>query len=305
VPAVAEPTGDIDVSVLVPTFNAEPFVRECLWSIRTQSHELLEIIVVDDCSVDGTYEIVQEIAAGDERFRIQRNDRNLGNMGNFAQCLELASAPLVKFVCSDDTLAPQAVERMTTVMTSCPGVSLVTSSRIRVDEHGQPLADQYPRLPDAVLDGIEAGNLVLTLLRNWIGEPTTVMFRRDCLALEGLYDLGRRRPERNLDVVWWLKIILDRQLATIAEPLSTFRIHDAQISQQPDLLPDLVLSWYEIISGAEELGYLAGPETMLRALAGFVNLVQIHLPRMPAAAHPRVTGVLSEVEQRIRTLVAA
>lgn len=297
------------VSLLVPTFNSAPFVGECIKSVLGQTFENLEILVIDDCSTDGTYEAVQQVVDGDPRVTVLRNEHNLGNRGNFERCLAAATAPLVKFVCGDDVLAPEAVDRMVRLIADRPDMALVTSHRRRIDELGNALPDVSGPISlgadDSVVDGFAAGNLLLSRCFNWIGEPTTVLFRRDLLPVGDLYHLGSAAPARNLDVVWWLKIAAGYRIGVITDTLSAFRIHAGQQSQQSSIMPDLVLSWYDIILGATEIGYLADPNDESQALAAFVANVQQHLPLLPRSAHPRIASTLAKVDARLRQLVAA
>ena len=297
------------VSVLVPAYNSRAYIAECLQSVLAQTYEAMAITVVDDCSTDGTYDVAREVTARDARVTVLRNDTNLGNRGNFERCLSLASAPFVKFVCGDDALEPQALARMVALAEDRPDVALVTSRRHMVDERGAVLTQ--PAFPTTVgnadmeIDGIAAGDILLTSGYNWIGEPTTVLFRRQLLDLDRLYRIGSAAPQRNLDIVWWLKIMAGHRMGAIAEPLSRFRIHAGQQSRQAHLRTDLVMSWYDIITGASEIGYLQSPEAESTALAAFVRTVQANVANFEPSEFARTAATLSAVETRLLQLAAA
>ncbi len=82
----------ITVSVLVPAYNGATFVGQCLTSIQAQSHQDIEVLVVDDGSTDDTLAIAREFARQDPRVRVEVNAHNLGLVGNWARCIELARA---------------------------------------------------------------------------------------------------------------------------------------------------------------------------------------------------------------------
>ena len=64
------------ISILIPVYNVEAFVKEAVLSICNQTYKNIEIIVVDDCSTDNTYNIVAELAIIDPRIRLYKNDKN-------------------------------------------------------------------------------------------------------------------------------------------------------------------------------------------------------------------------------------
>ncbi len=97
------------VSVLIPAYNAEKYIKDTLLSVVNQSWRNVEIIVLDDGSVDATGDIVQSF--GDERIRyIRQDNRGVGAARN--RLLSLASGPLILFVDADDILSPSFIETL-------------------------------------------------------------------------------------------------------------------------------------------------------------------------------------------------
>lgn len=96
------------VSVIVPVYEVERYVHECLRSIAAQTLRDLEVIVVDDGSTDAGPEIARSFAENDGRFRVvSQSNQGLGAARNAG--LEQAQAPTVTFVDSDDVLPPDAL----------------------------------------------------------------------------------------------------------------------------------------------------------------------------------------------------
>ncbi|MBN2068148.1 MAG: glycosyltransferase family 2 protein [Opitutales bacterium] len=90
------------VSILIPVFNRENLVGKAIESAINQTYGNIEIIVVDNCSSDGTWRVLQEFASKDSRVRIFRNDENVGPVRNWHRCLSLSTGSYVKFLFSDD-----------------------------------------------------------------------------------------------------------------------------------------------------------------------------------------------------------
>lgn len=96
-------------SVLVITYRQEAFIGSCLDSILSQSTMPYEVIIADDCSPDGTWDIVQQYATRYPRIiRTYRNEHNLGVFGNFNQLISKFSGDLINIIAGDDML-PQGI----------------------------------------------------------------------------------------------------------------------------------------------------------------------------------------------------
>ncbi|EIE48950.1 glycosyltransferase family 2 protein [Salipiger aestuarii] len=99
------------ISVIVPIYNVADYVTDCIRSILDQSFGDFELIAVDDGSLDGSGEIAERAAAGDLRFRLIRQ-ANAGLSGARNTGLNVAHGQTIAFVDSDDTVAPDYLERL-------------------------------------------------------------------------------------------------------------------------------------------------------------------------------------------------
>lgn len=103
------------VSILIPVYNREQLVRECIASAQAQTYGNIEIIVCDNASTDNTWEVVQEFARGDSRIRSFRNESNVGPVRNWLRCVSEAKGDYVKILFSDDLISPRCVEVLLSV----------------------------------------------------------------------------------------------------------------------------------------------------------------------------------------------
>jgi glycosyltransferase involved in cell wall biosynthesis len=94
------------VSILIPAYNREPYIAACIESARAQTIPDIEIVIVDNCSTDRTWEICQTFARTDPRVRIFRNDSNIGPVRNWARCFAEARGLYGKILFSDDLMNP-------------------------------------------------------------------------------------------------------------------------------------------------------------------------------------------------------
>lgn len=128
------------VSVLVPVYNVERYLYEALNSIANQTYKNLQIIVVDDCSTDGTGSIVEAFCAKDCRFVSLRNERNLHIVKTLNKALEVASGEFIARCDGDDIMELDRIERQFNYLQQNPDVALVGCSLQTINEAGEPLS---------------------------------------------------------------------------------------------------------------------------------------------------------------------
>lgn len=97
------------VSIALCTYNGVKFLKEQLDSLIAQTYANLEIIVVDDCSTDKTFEILTGYAARYPQFKIYQNEANLGFTANFEKAVKLCTGELIALCDQDDIWLPQKI----------------------------------------------------------------------------------------------------------------------------------------------------------------------------------------------------
>lgn len=110
-------TKDIKVSVIIPVYNTEKYLSQCLESVINQTLKDIEIICIDDCSLDNSVKILKEYADKDERITVITNKINQKQGAARNKALEIAKGRYIQFVDSDDYLKPTAIEELYTYIT--------------------------------------------------------------------------------------------------------------------------------------------------------------------------------------------
>jgi glycosyltransferase involved in cell wall biosynthesis len=126
------------VSVLITVFNRERYLAAAVDSVLAQTMQDFEIIIVDDCSTDGSAEIAKSYLARDSRVRFSRNDRNLGDYPNRMQAARQAHGRYLKYVDSDDLIYPHSLAIMVESMEAHRDSALGLSHSKPEDEHPYP-----------------------------------------------------------------------------------------------------------------------------------------------------------------------
>jgi glycosyltransferase involved in cell wall biosynthesis len=205
-------------SILVPTYNYRRYLPEALESALRQSATDIEIVVVDNCSEDGTRELLEEYARRDPRIVAHRNDANLGMVANFNRCIELARGTYLKFLCADDVLEPACVERLVAAIEASPGIALAGCARRYFRDDGAGAGTRGYAAP-GVLPG-EAAIRDCFFRGNLIGEPTAVLFRRS--EARGGFDAAYRQA---FDMELWFRLLEGGGFAYVEAPLCAIREH--------------------------------------------------------------------------------
>jgi glycosyltransferase involved in cell wall biosynthesis len=125
-----------DISVVVATYNGAPFLRKQLDSILNQSLPPKEIIVVDDCSTDGTIAILNEYASTYAIFKFISNETNIGYIRNFEKGMQLAKGELIALSDQDDIWLPEKLEKL---YENIGDHLIIYSNSELIDEHGLSL----------------------------------------------------------------------------------------------------------------------------------------------------------------------
>ena len=201
------------LSIGLPVYNGERYLREVLDAILAQTFEDYELVISDNASTDGTAEICQEYAGRDKRIRYLRNEKNLGAAKNFSRVFELSTAPYFKWAAFDDLIAPEFLERCLETVVGDPEAVLAYARARYIDHEGRiieggeegPLrhVDWRPKARDRfrqLLDGFggdggaSAPMFMFGVIRADLLRRTRLFggyFSSDCVLLSELILLGK------------------------------------------------------------------------------------------------------------------
>ena len=211
------------VSIIVPVYNCEPFLRECLDSALAQRFADLELILVDDGSPDGSGTIIDDYALKDSRIRIIHQE-NGGQSAARNAGLDTASGEYVYFLDSDDVMDPTLLETVIPKMDA--GYELVTFGFTGAET---PLREEK----ELILDTAEARFTFLAgpfRRRAVRWEVWNRVYRRDIIERWGLRFPADRRayPE---DMYFNLAYIAHiSRILSIPDVLYSYRKHEGSIS---------------------------------------------------------------------------
>jgi glycosyltransferase involved in cell wall biosynthesis len=212
-----------DVSVVIPTRDRYRYLSLTLQSVMRQQGVDLEIIVVDDGSVDETATKLSHPA--DPRVRLVRNDVPLGESGARNRGIEHASGEWIAFLDDDDLWAPnKLVLQLYAVRRS--GAPWVYGGDVLVDDGLRILHAAPPPTPEQVMRQLRTHNSVPAGASN-------VMVRTGVLSRAGPFDVGLRRTA---DWDMWLRLARAGSPAFVSKPVVANRVHRTNVSRDMKLL---------------------------------------------------------------------
>lgn len=215
------------VSIVIPSYNNEEYIAETMRSVLAQTYRDFELVVADHSSTDRTWELLQEFTA-DPRVRLLLTPAGGGAERNWNRVTDEARGELVKLVCGDDLLYPDALERQVAAFDAHPGTVMVASSRDIVDAGGRMIVRNQGL---AGLKGPVPGTVALRrgVLRgaNIFGEPCCAMIDRATLAKAGGW---HGDPGYMIDQGTYSRVLLHGDFVAVPGPLAAFRVSAGQWS---------------------------------------------------------------------------
>lgn len=203
------------VSIITPLYNSSEFLEDTIRSVINQSYQKWEMIIVDDCSADNSFEIVQQIAKHEKRIKLIRLQSNQGAAIARNIAIENAIGDFIAFLDSDDLWEPKKLEKQINFMTE-KDVYFCYSAYNKIDEDGTYRGKV--KVPNKVTYNQLLNTNVIGCL--------TAIYNANVLGKIYMPNIRKRQ-----DYALWLKILKKGINAYgINEPLATYRVRNNSIS---------------------------------------------------------------------------
>lgn len=203
------------VSIITPVYNAEKYLPDTIASVQAQSHTHWEHILVDDCSSDGSEELIRSFQAKDPRIKYHRLSENGGAGVARNRAIELAQGDYIAFLDSDDQWYPEKLKRQLAFMRQHNHHFTFTDYDM-IDEAGQPLDKRIKCKPKVTYRS--------ALYKNPIG-CLTVIYSVDFFGKQYMPLIRKRQ-----DYALWLHLLKKSDGYGLNEVLASYRTGNASIS---------------------------------------------------------------------------
>jgi GT2 family glycosyltransferase len=221
----------LPVAVVIPAYNSERFIEEAIASIRSQTAQPAEIIVVDDGSSDRTAAIARALGA---TVHCQANG-GPGAARNTA--IRSTGQPWIAFLDADDVWESAKLEAQWMAVRACPDIGAVFTDFVEFDAGGtlggtflSSKAHYWAMKRVAVAPDVfhcDAESLRRQFLKGNFIAPSTMLVRRDLLLQIGLFDRALSHME---DRDCWLRLLAVSTMAVVERSLTQVRIHDSNLT---------------------------------------------------------------------------
>lgn len=217
------------ITVAIPTYQRDDYLRDALESVLAQSLTRLEIFVSDNANSPATRILVDSYR--DRRVTYTSLQSNIGLHGNLTRCLHLGSAPCVALLLDDDTMYPLNLEKKLALLDEYPTAAVAHSAFDYIDQDGR-ITDRniawtgglerttdFETGSEFIRRTMETGNRIAT---------SSALIRRP--AIEGLGHDSRDNGFSELGL--WLRIATVFDFAFSHESLTTVRLHASSVSSE-------------------------------------------------------------------------
>ena len=224
------------LAVILPAYNAENFITECLDSLLNQTFSDFCILAVNDASTDNTGKILEDYAAKDTRLRVYHFSENQGEPAVMQFAMDMLNYMNVEYVArmdADDICVPHRFERQVQYLDEHPEIDILGSNALLFNDGQTDKMSKVSTLP--LLDkDIKAH---FSLARDHIINPSSMWRHSSIKALNINYAQTATAPDFHM----WVQCALHKKtFANLAEPLLLYRLHPGQESKKHDKISESV-----------------------------------------------------------------
>jgi glycosyltransferase involved in cell wall biosynthesis len=229
------------VSVCIPVYNGEKYIKYTIESVLNQTYKNIEIIISDNCSTDNTIKIVESY--DDKRIKLYKNEQNFGMLLNHINCLKFSSGKYLKLLYCDDIIHDNCIEEMVTVMEKNPDVNLCSVNFSHIDRDNNIISKPILNIKDGKYESI---NIYKGLLINGniIGCPSGTIIRKSSFNKNTFSEKRRYMGDYDL----WIRICKDSNYYFLDKPYMFFRVHNDSMTNNKISSIERVIDFYDILN---------------------------------------------------------
>jgi len=204
----------------MPCFNHARFVVDSANGILGQTQADLELIIVDDCSSDNSWEVIQSLARKDSRVKAIRHAHNQGASKSRNDGLYAASGEFIGFCDADDIWEKDKLRLQMEILQSNPTHDVTYCDSIIIDEPGLPTGKRFSQLFPPPKSA--SGSLFPELLKRNFVNMQSVLMRKECVQRVGYFDENIKWVE---DWWYWVRISRHHRFLYCQDALARYRVH--------------------------------------------------------------------------------
>jgi glycosyltransferase involved in cell wall biosynthesis len=205
------------VSILMAAYNQEKFIAEAIDSVLASTYKNFELIIVDDCSSDATLAIAQSYLDKDNRVRVYKNERNLGDYPNRNRVASYAKGKYIKYVDGDDAIYYWGLQVVVEMMERFPDAAY------GLDSINQ---DDYKIFPYLLNPAETYYAVYVKRMGLFDKSPTSSIMKREIFEKEG----GFKHVKYSGDIDMWHRLALNHSVLVMPHGIVWSRVHEGSES---------------------------------------------------------------------------
>jgi len=217
------------ISIILPVYNGKPYLEASVKSLLAQELEEFELLILDDCSTDGSLAYMESLH--DHRIRLFKNESNKGLFYNLNFLIKKTTTPLIKLWSQDDIMYPACLQQFVEFFRLYPQVGFAYSGIHTIDENGiikqRDYSDETPQIISTALHariafftGSIAGNIANVCINKNAMEQVGLF--NECMKISADFDM-------------WVRLAKNHDTGFIPQKLVQLRDHDKQLSRNASL----------------------------------------------------------------------
>ena len=207
------------VSVIMPVYNGEKYIADSIKSVLGQTFKDFELLVVNDCSMDKTLEVIGKF--GNKRLTVINNEKNIGSAASRTKAINISRSEYIAILDADDIAYPSRFEKQVDFLDSHPVFGMVATWVKIIDSEGKPTGV-------LLKDKVAPEKIPATLLFHNIFACSSVMLRKSALPENPFRQ--ETMPIEDIDL--WFRMLADGwKFSIINEVLTAYRSHEKGISK--------------------------------------------------------------------------
>ncbi|MCE3232759.1 MAG: exopolysaccharide biosynthesis [Rickettsiaceae bacterium] len=257
-------------------YNGLPYLEKAVNSILNQTFTDFEFLIIDDCSTDGSLEILEKFAAQDNRIFLHKNQTRQGLGANLRNGVNLAKGEWIARMDADDIALPHRLQTQIDFALANPEIDIIGSFATDISEHDEPIGQR--KMPT------EHSQITKYIWTCPIIHPTVFM-RKSSLVKAGSYGNEKRRQDYAL---WFRCAKAGLHFANIPENLLQYRFADEYFRKNnfKALITQVKIGWKGCyLVGASPMSYIGVAVPLIKGI-------------LPRAANKIVTKILKKVDPR-------
>jgi glycosyltransferase involved in cell wall biosynthesis len=224
-------TNAIQVSVVIPAYNAEKYLERSISSLVTTQYSPLELIVIDDGSTDGTFELAKRLTCRNgQRLLVAQHPlgRNCGVSASRNLGIQLSSGELVSFLDADDTVEPWRFDHAASILSQQPDVDAVYETASVIVEDSSQSSDWVDEAKFGLSTAAQGINLLKSLIHGIPWHTSAITVRRSLLERTGGFN---KRLSIAEDCELWMRMVVAGTVVPgdLSRSVSHYRRHSGSL----------------------------------------------------------------------------